>query len=264
MMTPRSVTMGNKVYKLHVKHGSNKKTLNMSPSATVQQLKQEITENFQVPESNQQLIFNGKTLQLNDASSLKQCRIPNGSKIVVQSLSGIPPERTQVTPNLSDPRRTDNNTQSPNPTNLPVNNSERITEQASVDGPQVSSGEGDCYGNNTVASTELFKSLQHIEDRGLQIEKLVNQLELDLSKLNSCPLEQRDQLIRTMKKQNCMNGELLMNELESLDQLRIETEMTEVRAYRKRLANLLNRVLDLNDENMQNIKSKQSRPAKDL
>jgi len=248
MMTPRCLTMGNKVYKLHVKHGSNKKTVSMSPDSTVHQLKQKIADIFQIPEGNQRLMLNGRSMELNEDTTLKQGRIANGSKILVQSMTVLQPETTPV------------HHQPPSPA---VHLADRVNADAGGthaqqslpsreegDTHRVDGGEG--YSSQDV-SGEQMQCLLQIEARGLQIEKLVKQIELDLSKLITSPLEQRGEMMRAMKKQNSVNGELLMNELEALDRLRIEQQEVECRAYRKRVANLLNRVLDLNDENAQNI-----------
>ena len=47
-MTPRSVSMGNKVYKLHVRCGSHKDTWDMCPDAPLLEFQNKVTEKFQV------------------------------------------------------------------------------------------------------------------------------------------------------------------------------------------------------------------------
>ena len=47
-MTPRSVSMGNKVYKLHVRCGSHKDTWDMCPDAPLLEFQKKVTEKFQV------------------------------------------------------------------------------------------------------------------------------------------------------------------------------------------------------------------------
>jgi hypothetical protein len=47
-MTPRSVSMGNKVYKLHVRCGSLKETWDMCPDAPILEFQNKVEEKFQV------------------------------------------------------------------------------------------------------------------------------------------------------------------------------------------------------------------------
>jgi hypothetical protein len=47
-MTPRSVSMGNKVYKLHVRCGALKETWDMSPDAPVLEFQNRVLQKFQV------------------------------------------------------------------------------------------------------------------------------------------------------------------------------------------------------------------------
>lgn len=82
MFTPRQVTMGNKVYKLHVKHDAKKTSINLPPDYSIHQLKEKICEELKVPMEEQVLHCNGKLLDVSDFMTLKQAKIPNGSKLI--------------------------------------------------------------------------------------------------------------------------------------------------------------------------------------
>lgn len=83
-MTPRSVAMGNKVYKLHVRCGSTKETWDLCPDAPLLEFHNRVEERFQVPFEEQKIICNGKLLVVDSRKTMKQAKIPNGSKIVIQ------------------------------------------------------------------------------------------------------------------------------------------------------------------------------------
>lgn len=87
MFTPRQVSMGNKVYKLHIKHDAKKTTINIPPDHSIHQLKECIRSEFYVKPEKQILFCNGKLLDVSDNSTLKQAKIPNGSKIICTKLS---------------------------------------------------------------------------------------------------------------------------------------------------------------------------------
>jgi len=82
MFTPRQVTMGNKVYKLHVKHDAKKTSFDLSPDYSIHQLKEKICDELKVPMEEQVLHCNGKLLDVSDFLTLKQAKIPNGSKLI--------------------------------------------------------------------------------------------------------------------------------------------------------------------------------------
>lgn len=81
MFTPRQVSMGNKVYKLHVRHEAVKASISLPPDYSVLQLKEKIYAETKVPPEDQLLYCNGKMLDVSDLVTLKQAKIPNGSKI---------------------------------------------------------------------------------------------------------------------------------------------------------------------------------------
>ena len=81
MFTPRQVLMGNKVYKLHIKHDAKKSSINLPPDHSIYQLKESIYSEFKVKPDQQILFCNGKLLDVSDYMTLKQAKIPNGSKI---------------------------------------------------------------------------------------------------------------------------------------------------------------------------------------
>jgi len=87
MFTPRQVSMGNKVYKLHIKHDAKKSSINLPPDHSIYQLKESIYSEFKVKPDQQILFCNGKLLDVSDYMTLKQAKIPNGSKINCTKLS---------------------------------------------------------------------------------------------------------------------------------------------------------------------------------
>merc|ERR1719431_1255649 len=101
MMTPRQVSMGNKVYKLHLKHETQRETLNLSPDISVGELKAKIKSQFNIP-PNQQLILvaNGKLISAENHKTVRQAKILSGSKILVSKTCESPktnPSRTLYT-----------------------------------------------------------------------------------------------------------------------------------------------------------------------
>lgn len=88
-MTPRSVSMGNKVYKLHVRCGSRKETWDMSPDAPLLEFQNRVAQTFQVPFDEQKILCNGKQLSVDSRQTMKQAKIPNGSKIVIQPCQNL-------------------------------------------------------------------------------------------------------------------------------------------------------------------------------
>jgi len=87
MFTPRQVSMGNKVYKLHIKHDAKKSTINIPPDHSIQQLKECIQNQFNVKPEKQILFCNGKLMNVSDHKTIKQAKIPNGSKIICTKVS---------------------------------------------------------------------------------------------------------------------------------------------------------------------------------
>jgi len=79
---PRSVVMGNKVYKIHVKCEGGKDTFSVPPDYSVGQLKTRIAAKFNVPASQLVLLCNGRALQGEDHCTLRQARVFSGSKIM--------------------------------------------------------------------------------------------------------------------------------------------------------------------------------------
>jgi len=79
--------MGNKVYKLHIKHDAKKSSINLPPDHSIYQLKESIYSEFKVKPDQQILFCNGKLLDVSDYMTLKQAKIPNGSKINCTKLS---------------------------------------------------------------------------------------------------------------------------------------------------------------------------------
>jgi len=81
MFTPRQVSTGNKVYKIHIKHEAKKTTVTIPPDYSILQMKEQIQSQFNVKPDEQILLCNGKLLDVSDNVTLKQAKISNGSKI---------------------------------------------------------------------------------------------------------------------------------------------------------------------------------------
>jgi len=92
MFTPRSVTMGNKVFKVNVKYSSKSCEIQLNQDDTIYALKLKIQKEFNLDPSLQVLQCNGKILDLDDNTTIKQARIPNGSKILCSSLKSASPK----------------------------------------------------------------------------------------------------------------------------------------------------------------------------
>ena len=87
MFNPRQVSMGNKVYKLHIKHDAKKTSINIPPDHSIYQLKGNIHSEFGLKPDHQILFCNGKLMDVSDYMTIKQAKIPNGSKIICTKLS---------------------------------------------------------------------------------------------------------------------------------------------------------------------------------
>jgi len=74
--------MGNKLFKVHVKHSARTVEVTLSPDSSVIQLKEKISSEFNVSPERQILHCNGKLLEAGDNVTIKHAKIPNGSKIL--------------------------------------------------------------------------------------------------------------------------------------------------------------------------------------
>jgi len=74
--------MGNKLFKVHVKHSSRNVEVALTPDTSVLQLKEKISAEFDVAPEQQILHCNGKLMEAEDNETIKQAKIPNGSKIL--------------------------------------------------------------------------------------------------------------------------------------------------------------------------------------
>lgn len=92
MFTPRQVTMGNKIFKVYVKYSSKSCEIPLAQDDTIYALKQKIQNEFNLDPSQQILQCNGKILGLDDHTTIKQAKIPNGSKILCSSLKSASPK----------------------------------------------------------------------------------------------------------------------------------------------------------------------------
>ena len=71
-----------KVFKVHVKHSGRSVEVGLTPDTSVLQLKGKICFEFNVAPDRQILHCNGRLLEAEDSVSIKQAKIPNGSKIL--------------------------------------------------------------------------------------------------------------------------------------------------------------------------------------
>lgn len=85
MMQPRSVTMGNKIYRINVKYGSTKDIVDATPDTNIIQLTKKIEKITGLPPNQQKWLCNGKPFEKDVNMTLKQANIINGSKILVTS-----------------------------------------------------------------------------------------------------------------------------------------------------------------------------------
>jgi len=84
--------MGNKIFKVYVKYSSKSCEIPLAQDDTIYALKQKIQNEFNLDPSQQILHCNGKMLGLDDHTTIKQAKIPNGSKILCSSLKSASPK----------------------------------------------------------------------------------------------------------------------------------------------------------------------------
>jgi len=199
MMTPRSVAIQNKDFMVYLKYGSHKSNLKINKDSSIDQLKQKISEQLNLAESDLNIIINGKSCPARGNLTLSQAKIPNGSKILVT-----------------------------------VKQNDNIRKQ-----------------DNDSAADRIDKILNSIEAKGLEISQKVDELEDTARHLeihSDKNNESNIQNIKHHKKTAAIQGELLMQHFESIDNLSLSESMTEQKQRRKNVANLLNKVLDRNDQ----------------
>lgn len=222
MMTPRSVNMGNKVYKLHVKYGSNRETLSVSPDTSIKQLKDKIHQIFKVDPDSQKLLINGKLPAQDENLTLKQALIPNGSKILLQNVNNL----NQQTSNLG-----------------------RLAEDYG------DAGEPPVPGDVNGMYARELSSLRELDLKASELHATVKSIEAEVALIEQNLNAGASGEVSRLRKESGGLGEKLMKLLETLDQLIFPQEMVDARADRKRVANTLNRVLDANDANLEKLES---------
>ena len=79
-------------HQVTVKHSGAICELQLSPDSSILNLKEKIHSRFNIQPEHQFLICNGKLLQASDTETIKQSRIPNGSKILCSSKERMKPE----------------------------------------------------------------------------------------------------------------------------------------------------------------------------
>ena len=72
MFTPRQVAMGNKQFKVTVKHGSSKEDLELTPDTSIRQLRERIEQLTQIPVDEQAVLCNGKPMPEDLNITIKQ------------------------------------------------------------------------------------------------------------------------------------------------------------------------------------------------
>lgn len=220
---PRSVSMGNslgsKTYKLHVKHESGKETMTVDPNISVGQLKGRIGAKFQVPPSQLVLFCNGKMLQGEDTSTLRQARVCNGSKILASRVGA--------------------------------------GKQGGVKGGELDREEEERRGEIRM-EVEAMEREQEILARLQQMEEQAEELAAEVEKLGQGQMQEalwqeqgakvQEQGVGARRKESKMAGERLMRLLESLDNISLDASMAKLRGRRKAVATKLNIILDINDK----------------
>ena len=70
------------VFQVHVKYSARSVEVSLAPDSPVHQLKEKISSEFNIDPDRQILHCNGKLMEADDNVTIKQARIPNGSKIL--------------------------------------------------------------------------------------------------------------------------------------------------------------------------------------
>jgi hypothetical protein len=226
MWTPRSVSVQNKDFIVHLKYGAHKSTLKLNKDSTIDQLKQKISQELNIPERNLSLMINGKPCPTQGNITFTQARIPNNCKVLV-SVSKVDSEH------------------------IYASSSDRVPGQA----------ESSRGGSDTIEV-----QLDNIKAKALEISQTVNSLEDKNGHFNNYRRRGQGsvQEVKGYKKTAGIQGELLMQSLEKLDRLDLAPGpgMDQQKRKRKEVATLLNSVLDRNDQVMaafsQHLKSLES------
>lgn len=207
MMTPRQVQMGNKVYKLHLKHETERETLSLSPDISVGELKAKIKSQFNIPPSQHLILFsNGKSISAENHKTVKQAKILSGSKILV---SKVP----SGSPKINSSHLLFSEGQLFQPTNQPEKKNEH-----------------------------LEKKLVEIGAKSAELETTLGALEEEFSQSENAGGGEKT--LRRQKLDAGSLGEQLMQLLEELDQVQLSDQERELRAKRKMAATRLNNALD--------------------
>jgi len=95
LMTPRQVRMGNKMYKLNIKYGSSKRTMEVAPDMSLIELKSKIRSEFKIKPDEILLLYSNYIFLISceDNKTLKQAKICNGSKILVSLAPSAKPSK---------------------------------------------------------------------------------------------------------------------------------------------------------------------------
>jgi len=208
----------------------------VAPDESVFQLKKLIQSEFNIEPENMVLICNGKPLEVSDFATLKHAKIPNGSKLLVN-------DRVATSPiDLSMSGHSKQNAET------------NIVNDSVATSPIDLSKSGHSKQN---AETNIIEKLEKIEKKTNDLEKSVANTRKDRRKIETedVPLfhgNQSDELKKL--KVRCMkNGELLMQLLESLDQITFSESQVEYKTKRKEVATKLNSVLDKNDKMIEKL-----------
>ena len=70
------------MFQVHVKYSARSVEVCLAPDSPVHQLKEKISSEFKIAPDRQVLHCNGKLLEADDNVTIKQAKIPNGSKIL--------------------------------------------------------------------------------------------------------------------------------------------------------------------------------------
>jgi len=87
--------MGNKMYKLNIKYGSSKRTMEVAPDMSLIELKSKIRSEFKIKPDEILLLYSNYIFLISceDNKTLKQAKICNGSKILVSLAPSAKPSK---------------------------------------------------------------------------------------------------------------------------------------------------------------------------
>lgn len=146
---------------VHIKYGSHKSTLKLNKDSTIDQLKQRISQELNIPERDLGLTINGKSCPTQGILTLGQARIPNNCKVLVSTSSVA--ETIHGHANIANHSHSHANV---------ANNSHSHDSTASDSAKTVETGDNtiDAQIDNVKASgLDISQTVKYLEDRAGQL-----------------------------------------------------------------------------------------------